>query len=81
MAISGCADRWRAENFPNGTVKTEKDPDWVVATTAVAIVVGLFANIFLLMRMLGRGNPKYMQYMSITLWTLECMTFLGELLI
>lgn len=74
MAISGCADRWRTETLPDGTVITEKDPTWVVAITAVAIVVGFFANIFLLMRMLGRANPKHMQYMSIALWTLECIT-------
>lgn len=72
MAISGCADRWRTED---GTVITERDPVWVIAITAVAIVVGFFANIFLLMRMLGRANPKYMQYLSIALWTLECITF------
>jgi hypothetical protein len=75
MAISGCADRWRTENLPDGTVITEKDPEWVVAITAVAIVVGFFANIFLLMRMLGRANPKYMQYLSIALWALECMIY------
>ncbi|SRR6266496_3028240 len=76
MAISGCADRWRTENSPNGTVTTEMNPRWVVAITAVAIVVGFIANIFLLMRMLGRANPKHMQNMSIALWTLECTTLL-----
>lgn len=75
MAISGCADRWRTKSFPDGTVITEKDPNWVIAITAVAIIVGLFANLFLLMRMLGRANPKYMQHMTIALWILECIAF------
>jgi len=73
MAISGCADRWRTEDFPDGRVLVERDPPWVLATTAVAIVLGFLANIFLLMRMLGRANPKHMQYLCIGLWFLECI--------
>ena len=71
MALSGCADKWRSEEV-SGVVIDEPDPKWVAAVAAVAIVVGFIANIFLLMRMMGRGNPKHMQYLSITLWTIEC---------
>jgi hypothetical protein len=73
MALSGCADRWRAENFPGGHTVPEDDPTWVVCITAVAIVIGFTANVLLLMRMMGRGNPKLIQYWSIGLWTLECI--------
>src|SRR5277367_3431238 len=72
MAISGCADRWRTEDFPDGRVLVERDPKWVVAATAVAIITGFVANIFLMMRMLGRANPKIMQYLCIAFWSLEC---------
>jgi hypothetical protein len=75
MAISGCADRWGTKHLSDGTIISERDPAWVIGVTATAIVIGFIANIFLLMRMLGRANPKYMQYASIVLWTLEC-TFL-----
>ena len=72
IALSGSADRWRTENLPDGTARTERDPTWVVASTAVAVVAGFIANIFLFMRMVGRGNQKHMQYMCIALWALEC---------
>ena len=51
--LGGIVDNWRTGSFPDGTVRAENNPQWVVAITAVAIVVGFFANIFLLMRMLG----------------------------
>jgi hypothetical protein len=73
LAISGCADAWRVDEFPNGIHVSEKDKKWVIACTAIAIVVGFFANLFLLFRMVGRGSPKYMQYLSISLWSLECI--------
>jgi len=79
MAISGCADRWRTEDFPDGLV--ERNPRWVVATTAVAILLGGIANIFLLMRMMGRANPKHMQNLCIGLWFLECNCPLFQVLI
>jgi len=72
MAISGCADRWRTKHLSDGTIISEPDPAWVIGVTATAIVVGFIANIFLLMRMLGRANPKYIQYATIILWTVEC---------
>lgn len=71
MALSGCADKWRSEDILGQPV-TEPDPLWVVVVTAIAIVVGFIANTFLLIRMMGRGDPKLMQYLSIILWTLEC---------
>jgi hypothetical protein len=49
------------------------DPKWVVVVTAIAICVGMIANVCLLMRMLGRGNPKYMQINCILLWAMECI--------
>jgi hypothetical protein len=78
MAISGCADHWRAEELPDGHFLVERDPQWVIASTAVAIVVGFIANIFLLMRMLGRANPKHMQNLCIGLWFLECIVPLSN---
>ena len=57
----------------DGRVISEKDPPWVIGVTASAIVVGFIANVFLLLRMLGRGNPKYVQFTCIALWTLECI--------
>ena len=57
----------------DGTSFSERDPRWVIASTAVAISVGVFANIFLLLRMMARGNPAFNQYMSIALWLLECI--------
>jgi hypothetical protein len=80
MAISGCADQWRAKHLSDGTIISERDPSWVIGITTTAIVVGFIANIFLLMRMLGRANPKYMQYASIVLWTLECTLLQPRLL-
>lgn len=73
LALSGCVDPWRFENLLNGTTRTDKDPKWVIAIIGVALFVGLIANIFLLLTMLGRANQKYMQLLSIALWTLECM--------
>ena len=73
LSLSGCVDPWRIENLPNGTTRTDKDPNWVIAIIVAALVLGLIANIFLLLTMLGRANQKYMQRLSITLWTLECM--------
>ena len=73
MALSGCADRWRILELPDGSFHIEPDPQWVVVITAVAIVIGFIANIFLLMRMLGRANPKSMQYLCVTFWALECI--------
>ena len=73
MALSGCADHWRTEDLADGRILVERDPAWVVAATAVAIVIGFIANIFLLMRMLGRANPKYMQYLCIIMWSIECI--------
>lgn len=71
LALSGCADKWRTKTV-DGIAVEERDPKWAMVTTAVAIVLGFIANIFLLMRMMGRGNPKHMQYWSIFLWTMEC---------
>lgn len=73
MALSGCADKWRDEEIGDRTID-EKDPKWVVATTSLAICIGFIANVLLLARMMGRGNPKYMQYGSIVLWVIECMS-------
>lgn len=73
LALSGCADRWRMYVTKEGGGQLfEKDPRWVIAVTALAIVVGLIANILLLLRMLGRGNPKHLQLFAIILWLLEC---------
>jgi len=74
LALSGCADRWRVFDNGNGTVFDEPDPPWVVATTVTAIVVGLVANTFMLLRMVGRGHPKWDQNISIVLWLTECAT-------
>ena len=74
LALSGCADRWRMYVAPDGSNLFEKDPRWVIGVTALAIIVGLFANILLLLRMLGRGNPKHLQIFAILLWFLECMS-------
>ena len=73
MALSGCADKWRDEDIGDRTID-DKDPKWVVATTSLAICIGFIANVLLLARMMGRGNPKYMQYGSIVLWVIECMS-------
>jgi potassium channel subfamily K len=73
LALSGCADRWRTETV-GGDFIQDGDPTWVVVVTAIAIAIGLLANVFLLMRMLGRGNPKYMQINCILLWAIECMS-------
>jgi hypothetical protein len=81
MAISGCADRWRTEDFSDGRVLVESDPKWVVAATAVAIITGFVANIFLMMRMLGRANPKIMQYLCIAFWSLECIVPTGVFIV
>jgi hypothetical protein len=81
MAISGCADKWRSETFPNGITIAEEDPIWVCIVTALAIVIGFIANIFLLIRMMGRGNPKHLQYGAIILWILECTPSSPQLLI
>ena len=80
FALPGCVDPWRTKNHPDGTVKTEKDPKWAIAVTASALVVGLIANFFLFLRILGRINPKRMQYFSMTLWILEGMFILECLL-
>ena len=74
LAISGCADKWRVRVFPAGLDVPVRDPRWVIGLTATAILIGFIANIFLLLRMIGRGNPKYMQDLSILLWTLECIS-------
>lgn len=75
LALSGCADRWRLYSTTDGKALLEKDPRWVIAVTALAIIVGLIANILLLARMLGRGNPKHLQWFAIILWLLECTPF------
>ena len=72
LALSGCADRWRLYATTDGETLSGKDPKWVIAVTALAIIVGLIANILLLARMLGRGNPKHLQWFAIILWLLEC---------
>src|SRR5579862_9246490 len=41
LALSGCADRWRLYATTDGEALSEKDPKWVIAVTALAIVVGL----------------------------------------
>jgi hypothetical protein len=71
LALAGCTDRWRVF-WVDGTSYSEKDPKWVIATTVIAIVMGLLANVFLLLRMMARGNPALNQSMSIILWSLEC---------
>jgi len=71
LALSGCADRWRTAVI-NGRLIEDPDPKWVVVVTSVAIAVGFLANVFLLLRMLDRGNPKHMQFLCIVLWALEC---------
>ena len=76
LALSGCADRWRLYVTDNGVSMEEKDPKWVIAVTALAIMIGMFANILLLLRMLGRGNPKHLQIIAIVLWLLECTSLL-----
>ena len=81
LALSGCADRWRMYVAPDGSDLFEKDPRWVIGVTALAIIVGLFANILLLLRMLGRGNPKHLQIFAILLWFLECMSLFLSLLL
>ena len=58
--------------MPDGSHVSEKDPRWVVGITALAIVIGFIANILLLLRMMGRGNPKIIQYWTIVLWMTEC---------
>jgi hypothetical protein len=73
LALSGCADRWRVATI-DGLLIEDPDPKWVTITTSVAVAIGLVANIFLLMRMLGRGNPKHMQWLCIILWFLECLS-------
>src|SRR5436190_7299590 len=71
LAISGCVDNWRAVGFADGSQLDEVDPAWVIAPTATAIILGLAANILLLVRMTGNRNFKFLQYWSIILWTLE----------
>jgi hypothetical protein len=71
FALSGCVDRWRALEV-NGVQILEPDPGWVVAATVTALVVGLAANLFMLLRMASRGNPKWNQNLSIILWFTEC---------
>jgi hypothetical protein len=73
LALSGCLDHWRAYEMPDGTTTSERDPRWVVGVTALAIIVGFVANILLLLRMIGRGNPKLLQLWAIALWLLECI--------
>jgi energy-converting hydrogenase Eha subunit A len=73
LAIAGCTDRWRYFYESDGDYFSEKDPTWIIATTVVAIVLGVIANIFLALRMLARGNPALNQYLSITLWSLQCI--------
>jgi hypothetical protein len=70
FALSGCADRWGI-NIMDGLPVEEPDPEWVIIITSVAAMVGLIANFILLWRILGRGNPKLMQLLCITLWLLE----------
>ena len=72
LAISGCADNWRVIQLPSGLYVAEKDATWVLVCTGLAIVIGFIANVFMLLRMMGRGNPKHMQNLSIILWTVEC---------
>jgi hypothetical protein len=72
LALSGCLDRWRVLAMPDGSRTSERDPRWVVSITALAIIIGFVANILLLMRMMGRGNPKHIQYWTIALWVVEC---------
>jgi hypothetical protein len=72
LALSGCLDRWRVLEMPDGSRASDRDPRWVVGITALAIITGFVANILLLSRMMGRGNPKYIQYATIALWVLEC---------
>jgi hypothetical protein len=72
LALSGCLDRWRVFEIPGGSRASDRDPRWVIAITALAIIIGFVANILLLTRMMGRGNPKYIQYWTIALWAIEC---------
>jgi len=72
LALSGCADRWRTEVI-DGRLIEEPDPKWVIIVTSVAISVGFLANIFLLLRILDRGNPKHLQILCIVFWALECL--------
>lgn len=73
LALSGCLDHWRVYEMPDGSSTSDRDPHWVVGVTALAIIVGFIANILLLLRMIGRGNPKLLQLWAILLWLLECI--------
>jgi hypothetical protein len=72
LALSGCADEWREHVDADGKVLSEPDPRWVVATTVTALVMGVVANLFMLLRMTGTGPSKWNQNISISLWILEC---------
>ena len=84
LGLSGCADPWRVMKLPDASYDSEKNPQWVVATTASAVVIAFTANILLLMRITGRGNPYPMQFWTVILWILECrqlicsLTFSGD---
>ena len=72
LTIAGCVDQWRII-LENGERTNSENPRWVVGVTALTIIIGLIPNLFLSLRMMGRGNPKYLQIWSIGLWALECM--------
>lgn len=75
LALSGCVDSWRALPLPDGSQFNEGDPVWVIVPTTIAIIIGVIANILLLVSMTGNRNPKHtkhIQYCAIILWILEC---------
>ena len=73
MGLSGCIDTWRSARLPDGTHVEESDPIWVIIPAAIAMVIGVVANLLLIAKLLdGRRHTYYLLNASITLWVLEC---------
>jgi hypothetical protein len=72
LAISGCIDTWRALGLSDGSHINDHDPQWVRIPTLIAILVGVIANVLLLIRLLlSIHHPRHLQLWSIVLWILE----------
>lgn len=75
LAISGCIDTWRTLGLSDGSHINDHDPEWTRIPTLIAILVGVAANVLLLIRLiLSINHPLRLQCWSIVLWVLEGTT-------
>ena len=72
LAISGCVDPWRGSDLPDGSHFNEKDPLWVIVITSIAIILGLAANMLLIISLMTTRESRHTQYITIILWMLAC---------